>query len=52
MREVIGMIWLSYAITWVATAAAIAVGIQATGHWWLLFFLLLPAGISIHAENK
>ena len=52
MREVIGMIWLSYAITWVATAAAIAVGIQATGHWWLLFFLLLPAGISIHTENK
>ena len=35
--------WVGFCIMWLSMAFSVAVGIAETGHWWLLFFMLIPA---------
>lgn len=45
------MVWIGYGLAWVSTAAAVSYGIYQTGHWWLLFFMLIPFCIDIHTHG-
>lgn len=46
------MIYAVQAAAWVSTAIAVVAGIQATGKWALLFFMLIPAVVCSPKETK
>ena len=48
------MMWVAYASAWIATVAAVIVGIYLTGSAWCLWALFIPLGISMQrsADNS
>lgn len=43
---------IAYGFAWVATAAAVIVGITTTGKVGSLFFLLIPAMLRLREDDK
>jgi hypothetical protein len=41
------MVYIAWGMAWIATAIPVSIGIYLTGKWQCLFFMLLPAFISI-----
>ena len=48
------MVYIAWGMTWIATAIPVSIGIYVTRKWQCLFFMLLPAFISItnHKDDK
>ena len=46
------MIYIAYAVAWIATAVAVIFGIKLTGSAWCLCAFFFPAGISLSHNKK
>lgn len=44
------MMFIAYALIWIAMSAAVSTGIYVTGKWALLFFMIIP--LFIHLQDR
>lgn len=45
------MMFIAYALIWIAMSAAVSTGIYVTGKWSLLFFMIIPSLITLRHET-
>lgn len=45
------MVYVAYMFVWLCMTVAISVGIYTTGKWALLFFMIIPACMSINHKG-
>lgn len=45
------MIWFAWGLTWVSTSAAVCTAIIISGKLWPLWFMLVPAFVSVQDKG-
>lgn len=44
--------WMAYAVVWASMALAVCTGIQVTGKWSLLWFMIIPLLVTMQKGGR